>query len=193
MSDNQNIKIYLHEALEKVEKIYSNIQKNIQSLNGLFISQLQKEIKYNDKDIYNEIESSIKLEYDDEVIKMLFLEDVGLEVSKLEDAIFKKGTLYCKLISNLRGLKRVTLAKIRQEDLKNILTINDFNYYEDSVIQNLNNFKGLIYNKQLSLNNRSIKIIFENERLNDSYLDIINNLTALKGLFLSEIIDERGC
>ena len=160
MIENQKVKLYLEEALNKIENIYLKIQKNINFLNNLFILELQQKIKDNE----------------------------------IEDEILKKDKLYCKLIINLRGLKRVTLAKIRQKDLKSILTIHDFNYYEDRVIENLNNFKGLIYSKQLSLNNRSIDIIFKNEKLNDFYLNIINSLTALKGLFLSEIInDERRC
>ena len=192
MSDNQNVKIHLQEALNKVEDIFLNIQKNIKLLNGLFISQLQEEIKDNDKYIYNEIETSKKLEYDDEVIKALFLENVGFEVSNLDEEIIKKDSIYCHTITNLKGLKRVILAKIRQKDLKYILTMNDFKYYEDRVFNNLYDFKELIYRKIKHLMEVKTSGLFPFDDLNNFYTIILNNLTTLKEIFLSNI-DERGC
>ena len=189
--NNQNIKLNSKEALEKLEDIFKNIQENIKSLNGFFILKLQEEIKNNDLSIYNEIKESKKLERDDEILKLLFLENVGFEVSKLEKEIIQKDKFYCQTITNLRGLKRVILAKIKQEDLNSILTIHDFNYYEDKVIDNLNHIKDLIYNKIKCLrSNISIDLI-QCDKLNNCYLTIINDLTSLKGIFLSEIINNE--
>ncbi len=193
IDNNQNIKLNYNEALNKLENILNNIRKNLKSLNGLLISNLKLELKDNDQYIYNEIDIDKKFEYDNETIKLVFLENVGFEVSKLEDEIFKKNRIYCHLIANLRGLKRVILAKIKHKLLNTILSLNDFKYYEDRIFNNLYDFRELIYSKIRQLMEVKTSFSFPYDDLNEFYTGILNNLNSLKEIFLANIIDERGC
>lgn len=190
MIENEKEKLGYKEALNKVSVIFSKINKRLNSLNDLVKTKLEDEIKDNDLVVYNEIEDSKKLEYDDDVIKMLFLENVNSEVSKLKKEILTKDKVYYHVITNLKILKRVILAKIKQEDLKTILTIDDFIYYKNRCIEKLNCFKDLIYSKIKKCDSMT-SYTFEIEELNKCYLEIIDYLTYLKNLFLAEIINEE--
>ena len=191
--NNQNIKLNLKETLDKLENIFKDIQKNIKSLNGLFITQLQEEIKDNDLELYNEVDLDKKFDYDNESIKLLFLKNVGFEVSRLEDEILKKDRIYCQTIANFKGLKRVILAKVKHKLLNTILTLDDFKYYENRIFKNLYDFRELIYHKISHLMKVKTAGLFPIDDLNKFYNGLIDNLAVLKEIFLANIIDERGC